>query len=96
MRSTDEILATSAQPALPLDIDEWKQRANKGEDNRIDEAVLPGELRHDGKIHAVERRHQSWRKKHGGNDRKDLNDLILLDVENVCYRALQIPDRASR
>ena len=85
-------LAPLAEPTLPFDIYEWKQGADKSEDNRIDEAVLPGKLRHDGKIHAVECRHQSWRKKHGCNDRKDLNDLILLDIENVCYRALQIPD----
>jgi hypothetical protein len=84
--------ASSAEPALPLDIHQWEQGSNKGEYDGIYKSVLPRELRHHGKIHTVERGDESWRKKYGGDDGEDFNDLVLLDVENVCYRALQIAD----
>ena len=80
MRSTDEILATSAQQALPLDMHQRQQGSKQGEYNRIYKFVLPRELRHDRKIHTVERGDERWRKKHGGDDCEDLNDLVLLDV----------------
>jgi hypothetical protein len=82
-----EGFALSAKPTLPLDVDKREQGAKEGKYDRIDKSMLPRELWHHCEIHAVESGYECWRKKDGGDDCEDLNDLILLDVEDVCYRA---------
>ncbi len=43
--------------------------------------MLPGKLRHHGKVHAVEGAYKCGGQKNSGDDSEDLNDLVLFDVE---------------
>ncbi len=51
---------------------------------------LPVEFRHKSEIHAVQAGDKGWRHDDHGNQGKDLNDLVLVDIDKPEKSILQV------
>src|SRR5262245_49550145 len=85
-----------SEPFLPLEYQIWKRACEQHQENRKRITELPVKFRHTLEIHAIDRRHQSWRHEYDCGNRKDLDDIVLLDGDDAKHRIEQEGDLSGK